>query len=1334
MAYSTEYFWSVIPSNAAGAPSDCPVFSFTTEDEPVSDIILMQEGAVSACAGTFTDEGGLDNNYGNDLNQTLVITPDQPGNVLQVTFTSFNTEEDFDFLTIYDGNSTAAPLIGEFSGVDIVPGVVTSTAVDGSLTFVFTSDASVNRAGWEATVACIDPNAAPECATAYSPADASVEVSNNPELSWQNGGGVVSGYDVYFGTDPDNLVLVSEGQSETTFATGQLDLASTYYWQIVPAGAGGSAEGCPVNSFTTVETLPILMQNGEVTTCSANFYDSGGPDANYSVDESSVLTIFPEISGNLIQVNFTSFDIEEDWEFLTVYDGPDVNSPVIGVFSGNVDGGVIPTTPITSSSTDGSLTFEFTSDASFTFAGWEATVTCIDPNEAPGCAQNYSPADGSTDVSVAALLLSWEQGTGLATGYDVYFGTDPDNLVLVSPNQSETSFNPGQLDLNTTYFWQIIPMNENASAENCVVNSFTTSSVTDINMTDGSVTTCDANFYDSGNIDGNYSTDENYTLTIFPAITGNLVQVDFTFFDIEEDWEFLTIYDGPDANSPQIGIFSGNANGGFIPTQPITSTASDGSLTFVFTSDALFTFAGWEATVTCVDAAALPECAVNYSPADGSTEVSASNASLSWSSGASVVTNYDVYFGTDPDNLVLVSPGQLEANFNPGQLELNTTYYWQIISNNDNGSSSDCPVLSFTTSSATDILQQDGTQTTCNANYYDSGGVDGNYNLLEGSVLTIFPDAPGNSVQVNFSEFDVENGWDFLNIYDGPDNTAPLIGAFTGNMGLGTGTTPSGPITSTSPDGSLTFEFTSDVSVTTAGWVANIVVLAQKELPGCAVNLSPADASVDQSVVTSLSWGAGSGVTLAYDVYFGTDPDNLVLVSEGQNGTTFNPGALEVATTYYWQIVPQNGAGAAEGCAVNSFTTEDQATLNIFNGEITICDATLFDSGGPDNNYLSNEDYTLTVYPSTPGSFIQIDFVSYDSESGFDFLDIYNGNAATGTPAVTLTGGPQVPAQLISSAADGSLTFNFTSDGSVTRSGFEILISCFVPTEAPSCSDNYFPVDASIDVPLNADLSWTGVGFPTSFNVLFGTDPDNLVEVASGITGSTFDPAPLAANTTYYWQIVPSNDFGSATDCPVLSFTTGGSTEIIMNNGTETTCLANFFDSGGPDASYDVDENFTLTVFPDQVDNVIQVVFNSFNVEATWDALYIFNGPDVNSPLIASPNGPTNGGSPAGGWWGTAVIGPFTSTDPSGALTFQFISDGLVTPAGWDALIQCVSTTEVPGCVTNASPIDASLDVSPSNTVFSWTPGDGLTLTYDVYFGTDPDNLILVSPGQTETT
>lgn len=107
-------------------------------------------GFIYSCNALFYDAGGPAGQYANNQTRTTKICSNA-GNCVIATFSSFATEAGVDFLNIYDGNSTAAPLIGSYSGATS-PGTITSSS--GCLTFRFSSDLSVRANGWAATISC----------------------------------------------------------------------------------------------------------------------------------------------------------------------------------------------------------------------------------------------------------------------------------------------------------------------------------------------------------------------------------------------------------------------------------------------------------------------------------------------------------------------------------------------------------------------------------------------------------------------------------------------------------------------------------------------------------------------------------------------------------------------------------------------------------------------------------------------------------------------------------------------------------------------------------------------------------------------------------------------------------------------------------------------------------------------------------------------------------------------------------------------------------------------------------------------------------------------------
>jgi len=103
----------------------------------------------------FYDQGGPNANYPDKTNYTCTIYPKVKGKKLEAVFTEFNTELNYDFLKIYDGDNTEATLLGKFSGNRTDTTTFTSTHSSGALTFRFVSDINKNGMGWKAKIRSI---------------------------------------------------------------------------------------------------------------------------------------------------------------------------------------------------------------------------------------------------------------------------------------------------------------------------------------------------------------------------------------------------------------------------------------------------------------------------------------------------------------------------------------------------------------------------------------------------------------------------------------------------------------------------------------------------------------------------------------------------------------------------------------------------------------------------------------------------------------------------------------------------------------------------------------------------------------------------------------------------------------------------------------------------------------------------------------------------------------------------------------------------------------------------------------------------------------------------
>ncbi len=140
-------------TNANGESQSITKPDFITASESYN----MQNGTITTCSAMFYDSGGATGNYGNDEQYTLTIKPTGSGRKIEVSFQSFDIENGYDILKVYDGSSTSATLIGEFTGTTS-PGTIVATNEEGALTFFFKSDFAANRSGWAATLRCIFDN------------------------------------------------------------------------------------------------------------------------------------------------------------------------------------------------------------------------------------------------------------------------------------------------------------------------------------------------------------------------------------------------------------------------------------------------------------------------------------------------------------------------------------------------------------------------------------------------------------------------------------------------------------------------------------------------------------------------------------------------------------------------------------------------------------------------------------------------------------------------------------------------------------------------------------------------------------------------------------------------------------------------------------------------------------------------------------------------------------------------------------------------------------------------------------------------------------------------
>ncbi|MEN9972231.1 MAG: hypothetical protein RIS20_578 [Bacteroidota bacterium] len=111
---------------------------------------------------------------------------------------------------------------------------------------------------------------------------------------------------------------------------------------------------------------------------------------------------------------------------------------------------------------------------------------------------------------------------------------------------------------------------------------------------------------------------------------------------------------------------------------------------------------------------------------------------------------------------------------------------------------------------------------------------------------------------------------------------------------------------------------------------------------------------------------------------------------------------------------------------------------------------------------------------------------------------------------------------------------------------------------------------------------------------------------------------------------------------------------LTGNLGTITTCSGTFYDSGGSTGTYNNGEDYTVT-FCSGNGLPINLSFTQFQLESSFDFLYVYNGPNTSSPSIGTYN----------------TTSPGVISASSGCITLYFHSDLSVLYSGWEAMISC---------------------------------------------------------------
>ncbi|MCK5160289.1 MAG: pre-peptidase C-terminal domain-containing protein, partial [Candidatus Aureabacteria bacterium] len=294
---------------------------------------------------------------------------------------------------------------------------------------------------------------------------------------------------------------------------------------------------------------------------------------------------------------------------------------------------------------------------------------------------------------------------------------------------------------------------------------------------------------------------------------------------------------------------------------------------------------------------------------------------------------------------------------------------------------------------------------------------------------------------------------------------------------------------------------------------------------------------------------------------------------------------------------------------------------------------------------------------------------------------------------------------VVAAAAGAYHSLALTENGTLWEWGIStnVPVEVVISNNPPDLPSIPLPVDGSVDVYVNMILSWIG-GDPdvediVSYDVYFGTsDPPELV--SSGQSGITYDPGILSGNTTYYWQIVATDDKAVSTSGPVWSFTTGvavNTSPVIDPEVEDISTLKDTFMTYDLTANEtdleDTDETLTWTI-----SGVNTALFNA-SIDAVTDVLTI-------TPVVDQE--------------GSDVV-TLTLTD-SGGLT-----------AAQDITVTIMAAV-YPILTVNDTPTLAEITVGGEEDMYQFTVAEAGTYGIETQLGTLADTYIYLYGPNNETT
>ncbi|WP_375583664.1 MBG domain-containing protein [Cyclobacterium xiamenense] len=435
--------------------------------------------------------------------------------------------------------------------------------------------------------------------------------------------------------------------------------------------------------------------------------------------------------------------------------------------------------------------------------------------------------------------------------------------------------------LTTTRIWSIL--GDTAGTEACGEQSFTTTAY----CSGGSTFTDESGSFSDGSVDGNYINNQSCSWLIEPSGTDNfIIELSFSAFELENCCDYVRIYDGTSDEAPLLGEFNGT-------DLPDAVRSTGRSMYVTFSTDGSIVYDGFAASYQKIPLPTVTTTAIttfdNESASLGGEFAGVEDALVTERGFVySTTTN-----PTTEDGVLQAGSGIGSFSENLTGLTLNTTYYVKAYA-----IASGITVYGEEQSFTTTAYCSGGSTFTDESGSFSDGSVDGNYINNQSCSWLIEPTNTNPfNIELSFSEFELQTCCDYVRIYDGTSDEAPLLGEFNGT---------DLPDAVRSTGRSMYVTFSTDGSVVYDGFAASY-------------ELVPANISVL------------TVENIADQTYMGSALEPSVVVKDGET-------TLELDTDYTLSYENNTDVGIAMITITGSgnYTGEKEVTFNVIKAKVTI--------------------------------------------------------------------------------------------------------------------------------------------------------------------------------------------------------------------------------------------------------------------------------------------------------------------------------------------------------------------------------------------------------------